>query len=566
MILKKCRFLRNKRQRTKSVLKAHKKGIELERVLFYDLPSGTLEERSLSRVYGRTNLYRDSKDPTDVDHIEVKFSTLEQDASWVIRSIHQGLSMGRFEVSRRGLATLRKFIFLMHYRNEALSTSYFELENPRNAPLADWIRRFKETRQLKTEVDVWLAGLDYYLNTPHHEIVATGESLRERYGNQRLHEMLRRRFDPAIEEWYALDYESLANYFFLGVWEAAEGHEFVLGGNGFGLWEGLIYGSPGAHRLYVVSPRIALVLRRTFLHQPHSNDPSILYSCLADIPIPKPTVDHADKEFLQALSDADPEMVKIAFNTYRNTPKAHDDLFTFHITKLTDRQTYAVNEVIMMNANLHHNGSLTFSSPDIMLGTLEAYMTSHNTFLGGKRSLFRPLRQELLRMKQEDIPPSFLPNDREPLFLGSDTDADHQLNILLRFTIMKGIDFPSAYNRAYLVFHMATDGGLSNTVSSRIRKIRETAIFKLISHLDPPLPSFASSRPVVIVETLSQEESELFFAIIGHLVDQLHVGSHSNDLLANIIYESAIIGVTEWLVRERTDVLDLLLPWVSIVT
>ena len=37
-----------------------------------------------------------------------------------------------------------------------------------------------------------------------------------------------------------LSYEILANYFFLGIWEAADNSEFILSGNGFGLWEGRI--------------------------------------------------------------------------------------------------------------------------------------------------------------------------------------------------------------------------------------------------------------------------------------------------------------------------------------
>jgi len=512
-------------------------------------------------------------EPVNVDYLEDKLADLENDTSAVIRTIHLGLGRPSrtFTLSRKELATLRKFIFLMHYRSDAVSSTYFHENNPHNAPLADWIRNFKEARQLKTEVDVWLEGLRYYLDTPHHTIVAAGERLRERYGDNRLHEMLRQRFDPAIEEWYAVDYESLANYFFLGVWEAAEGSEFVLGGNGFGLWEGLIYGTPGAHRLYVLSPRIAIVLRRTYLHHPHSNDPSILYSCLADILIPQPTIAYASKDILKNVDNDDPSLMKSLFNAYRMSDRAQDDSFTFHITKLTSSQTYSVNEVVMMNANLHSKGSLTFTSRSLMLHTLQKYMASHNTFMGGKRALFQPLLQTLqTEMTEVNRHPSPVSDDaiRLPTFSITDTDADRQLTIFLRFILTNGLTFPSTYNRAYLVFHMATDGSLVNSVSSKIRGIRDCAKSRLISFLDPPLPSFVPhlAQPV-LVETLPKEESELFFAFIGHLVDQLEVGSYSNDLLANIIYEAAIVGVTQWLVTERYDFLeDLLFPWVSILT
>jgi hypothetical protein len=69
-----------------------------------------------------------------------------------------------------------------------------------------------------------------------------------------------------------------------------------------------------------------------------------------------------------------------------------------------------------------------------------------------------------------------------------------------------------------------------------------------------------------ITETLPREESELFFALVGHQVDKLNVGRYTNDLLGNIIYEAAIIGVTHWLAKNRYDVLrDLLYPWMNIV-
>ncbi|KAJ3505447.1 hypothetical protein NLJ89_g7410 [Agrocybe chaxingu] len=562
-----------------SLWRGSKKGAES--VFYYDLATGSLDVRPLSKVYGQINLYRDEKDPTNVDYLEGKLAELERDTSGVIRSIHCGIPQRCFSLSRMELATLRKFIFLMHYRNDAHSSVYFNEKTRHNAPLANWIKKFKEARQLETEVDVWLTGLKYYLETPHHTMVAVGEGLRERYGDQPISEMLRRRFEPAIEEWYAMDYESLANYFFLGVWEAADDTEFVLGSNGLGLWEGLIYGNPGAHRLYVVSPRVALVLRRTFLHHPHSNDPSVLYSCLADVPIAQPTTEYADRTILERIKDADPWIKKSAFDAYRATPKAQEDRFTFRITKLTSAQTYAVNEVIMMNANLRHNGSLTYASSKAMLTTLEAYMSSHNTFMGGKRQLFQPLLRKLQALKSEnfsrdalikpskvkklkaDAPPS--PVDH----VDSCTDADHQLSIFLQFTVKGNVTFPSLYNRAFLLLRMATDRPLANPISDRVRGIRDTAISRLCSFLDPPLPIFNSPNSYPssdeLVETLPREESELFFSLIGHLVDQLDVGRHSNDILANLIYEAGIIAVALWLTKERPDVLvDLLHPWVSI--
>jgi len=361
-----------------------------KRIYVYDVISGRLAQRQIAKVYGRVNLYRNMKNPSDVDYLEHKLADLEREASHIIRNIHLSLPLGSITLAREQLATLRKFIFVMHYRHDAVSTTCFHEDNPSNASIRDWIQRYKERHQLQTEVDVWLEGLKYYLETPHQTIIATGEDLRERYGNGRFFEMLSKRFDPDIEELYAIEYESMANYFFLGVWEAAEDTEFVLSGNGFGVWEGLIYGNPGAHRIYVVSPRIALILRRTCFHQPHSNDPSILSSSLAGIPISRPVIKYVNKERLTNHDQDNPLLA-----TYRNTPEAQKDTFTFTFTKLSRQQTYAVNGVIMTNAN---QSSITFSRPDAMLSTLEVYMDSHTTFDEDKRSSFQPLRVQLAQM------------------------------------------------------------------------------------------------------------------------------------------------------------------------
>jgi len=330
---------------------------------------------------------------------------------------------------------------------------------------------------------------------------------------------------------------------------------------------GLIgYTLPGAHRLYVVSPRIAIVLRRTLLHNTHPNDPAILYSCLAEIPIPQTHVQYADESSVLFVDDLDPELMKRARMSYRTSQKAQEDRFTLGITKLTRSQTYTVNEVLMLNINLHQHGSLTFSTASIMLDTVCTYMMSNNTFLGRKSSLFRPLLLELTDIQKEALAVStsaaiYTPN------LNVDTDADVQLNMLLRFTIMKAIDFPSNYNRAYLIFHMATDGpSLHNAVSFNIRKLCFDAISKLKSFLDPPCLPIMSNLSSRITETLPREESELFFALVGYQVDKLDVGRYTNDFLGNIVYEAAIIGVTHWLAKNRYDILrDLLYPWMKIV-
>jgi len=65
--------------------------------------------------------------------------------------MHDGLQAHTSTLSRTELATVQKFIFLMHYQTEALSSKETD---PQNAPIAEWIRTYKATRRLKTGINV----------------------------------------------------------------------------------------------------------------------------------------------------------------------------------------------------------------------------------------------------------------------------------------------------------------------------------------------------------------------------------------------------------------------------
>jgi hypothetical protein len=327
---------------------------------------------------------------------------------------------------------------------------------------------------------------------------------------------------------YALHYEYLSEKYFLGVWVAAEESEFVLSGNSFSIREGSINSKTEVHRLHILSPRIAMVLRRTCLNNPSFNHRSSLHSYLAGVPISRPDIRYTNEDF------TDPQ-----------------DSFRFPYTQLSCQQTNDVNEVIMMNTNLRHNGFVIFQQPSMMRKTVDFYMRSPHTFLGGKQNLFRPLLSQL-----DDS--SSLPEGE------SESPSDFQLRLLLGFMIQGHIAFPSTYTRACLIFHMATVASLANPISLQMRKIQDAAIDKLRCVLDPPVPE--ESQPIELVQSLAGDESELFFSLIALVLDRANVSTcRSTDVVTTVITEAAIIGVTYWLAEERPDVLrDALSEWVHI--
>ncbi|KAF9523943.1 hypothetical protein CPB83DRAFT_646048 [Crepidotus variabilis] len=319
---------------------------------FYNLENGCFTIEDLGSVYGETNLYRNQKEPRDVDYLEHRLGNLEQHACSAIKLIHYGILCSSVTFTRAELVSLRKFVFLTHYRSAAASVSYFCESDPRNASLVDWIESLKTSHGLETDDDVWKEGLKYYLDTSHEDIIAAGQALRYRYGEQQLQKMLQSRVDPELEEWYAIDYENQAKNFCLGIWEAATGSEFVLSENGSGIWDRLIYGSPGTHKIYVVQVTYSEDLSLDLHPTPNKLRPSLL-------------------------------------------PETPDDRFIFKFTKLSFDQTYSVNEVLLRNANVKHRGSITFLSCRLMLQTLKRYLASGNPALLEEKALFRPLVESL---------------------------------------------------------------------------------------------------------------------------------------------------------------------------
>ncbi|KAF8968083.1 hypothetical protein BDZ97DRAFT_1655377, partial [Flammula alnicola] len=357
---------------------ARKSGIDKDTILVYDIPNQTFEPQPVGKVHGIVNMYRDHRNTQNVDHLEQGLSRLENDAARVIRSIHQAIDAKRDVVTmkRKELVTVRKFIYLMHYRRTSLIPSYFDENDPESGPLREYYKFLQKKHGLRTQNDIFLFGMKYILETSHHEMVNATEALWEKYGMKDFAMMLRTRVDPdIIDNFFAVDYATMADMLFLSIWQAAEGEEFVVANNSFGLWEGAIDGQPAIHRLFIVSPKIALILRQTIFANEEVmpsllSQGAVVNSSLTDIPSVPASSTHAN--FTRPRGDDAAVMRALA--AYRVTPAAQEDVFTFKITTLTKKQTLALNHVVLLN--VLDNGNVTFASPAAMQRTVESYLQS----------------------------------------------------------------------------------------------------------------------------------------------------------------------------------------------
>lgn len=277
----------------------------------------------------------------------------------------------------------------MHYRKEGLSLSYFASDHPENAPIRERIKRTRKRLNLESPVHMWLYFLRYYLDTPHTQIGLDAMKGTPMSGNNMdlSGHLFKSMLNPDAENFEAITYQLQSEGYYLGIVQAASGEEFVLGHNGFGLWEGVAAVGPQIHRLFIISPRIALLLRMN-MFRPGLQDEKRPFFCnsdLLEIRLPGPTCstvmfNSSKQNGLDALN-------------YKASSEAKNDQFQFPITKLTKRQTYLINSVVMLNAR--QQGSLTFLTPQIMRSTVRTHWRNKDPEVRVEQPRYVPLIRRL---------------------------------------------------------------------------------------------------------------------------------------------------------------------------
>ncbi|GLB45337.1 putative protein of unknown function (DUF4238) [Lyophyllum shimeji] len=591
-----------------------------ERVWFYDIEHGTLEPRLIAGVYGVTNLYRDVRNASDVDEVEKKLSVLEEKAAQILQSIHRSIDVNNAEptlsIVREDLEKFRKFLFLMHYRNEALSLSYFSPTHPENSPIRKRIETMSKRLNLKSPADMWLHYMRYYLDTPHSEI---GRQAFEGLPNDVDPVTLLKDFcgvDPMAANFEAISYQSQAGLYYVGIVQAARGEEFILGHNTFGLWEGLVAGIPAIHRLFIVSPRIAVLLRLNSF-RPGTDLALTLHrisaSDLLDIPLEAPITKPLD--WLIEGAELTAAGVK-ALDDYKASDQAKRDQYTSRITRLSKQQTYAINSVVLLNTK--RTGSLTFLSPDRMRSTARKFWRDNDPASREERFKYEALIRRLsstspaitgeappspqgpVRLhspptkRSIDVDPSPLPaaSSKAPLTKAplpkesssnSSRSASSQTTDELRVALNKAVfmqllrlsgppSTPQAHYEGIRAlwkhFAEAPKELHSHPLVSDYRRVSQEVIqrFRSLLLLKNPLP-FRPRPNAELAETLSSTDAEFLFAFMDHLLDRLGFSNRNiaatdprlQDTLDKrvvLMKNLAACGLLSWLAKNRHDCLD----------
>jgi hypothetical protein len=425
----------------------------------------------------------------------------------------------------------------MHYRNASYSNTYFQVDHPENAGGRQWIESFMKAKGIQSSAEIWLHFLRYYLDVSHSDIMRDAAELIEKYGDEGLQQMIAKTcVPPDLENFPAYTYHTHAHHYFFSIWEAAEGEEFIITHNAFGLWEGLVCGCPGLHRIFVVSPRIALVLRNV-MSRPEMKErlpPGSLMSSLLNVNPAPPTPIYASGTRGTHISRVNFES-PMSLARYRASQEGENDSFVFKITKLSRPQTMEFNSVVLVN--VRKTGSLTFLSRESMLRTARAFRSLPVNFPASE--LLVPLIARLTTTME--TPPSQPP----ATVLNQDVDAHTLVDVVLYVLLMQictgSRRFETVYDRAHLVFRIMEKAKPTLFADEISREVEKA--FKACKDLwdEMPIGDGVSFDP--LLSSISNESSSQLFQFMIPCMSRLGaVMSGGGGILEELQDEVAVVS------------------------
>ena len=221
-----------------------------------DFAAGALIQEDVARTFGFVDMYRDinasASDPYD---LEKRLSRLENDAARIIADIKRAHDSGRENVhlKRSDKDLLRRFLFIMHYRNTTLAGRYEKSTEEYDLDDREMMLSYMQKHAFRTPRDVWLSNIRAFLEIDL--------SVEWNMWFPQLHE----RAYPSDARWFFAKMQM--SYLAFCAPETGD-DEFLLTQNSYSVFEGP--NSPNGawtdfHVFAPVSPRLLMVTRSCLL-------------------------------------------------------------------------------------------------------------------------------------------------------------------------------------------------------------------------------------------------------------------------------------------------------------
>lgn len=380
----------------------------------------TMAGTPIETTYGIVNMYRDEENATDVDHIEKAFSRLESDAARIIHRIDKTVEKGEVTLPRGEVNTLRKFLFLLSYRNNRRSRQF--IEEIFDEDTHDHIKSFQAEHGLKDTKAVWLFNIKNILESEHWEIE-----------------------DNSKVFWVdRMDYKVEQQFYQMGLFCVPQGFEFITTGS-MGLFEGspcmnpivrmqldAMCGKPrwrpgvqpiepslALTRSWPLTPRLVVMLRHRMLTEeghvlaqglrPQAHD--FMQSYFHDFPRVMATVTYnpslsaATRSMMSGQRTEGDEGIRREFEEEnkldgQSINSRLKDTLKFKISTLNEDQAARIN-VLMLE---HCDGIINFINPSSLRKSLKRYVQDRRIVVRANRdSRFKSLDRKLEAEEEKQV-------------------------------------------------------------------------------------------------------------------------------------------------------------------
>jgi hypothetical protein len=393
-----------------------------------------INEKPVGRILGQTNLYQDTSKPVEQQqHVELMLANLESQASMVFRKI-----IKHFEQKEPGLwitrdehNLLRKFFFLLKYRNDGFHHRFFH-QTPEGYSEDDRerLREYMAKHGFKRPMDVWL-----------HNIKAITDLKMDPERNWVLE--LRKRMYPDDAMWFYTHVESS----YMAICTPSDpADEFILTDRSYGIFEGpnqMVQDTETGevaggmhtplHEFAPISPKLMIVLRSYLFPNPSKDaDENVkknralmrllvldmcydyeVKSLLGDLPIDEPQ--NNDSWFIGNLTECP--------GIGGSRSKKHDK-FYFTFFPINSNHVNTINAISLDNCA--HCSSVVFKSQESFTRTLEWYLTAPCTI--GKIVMGVDAELREVTLKKLEAASRSLGSTKETVWMKVSTPLIHDYN------------------------------------------------------------------------------------------------------------------------------------------
>jgi len=338
-----------------------KKARKYCKVSFFSLKDGIFETCKASRTFGVQNMYQDINERSAAKcEVEEKLRLLEERASKILVNIEAAYNRGdgSITINRQDKDELRRFLFIMLYRNRTLEWRYEKSKQDYDADDRALMMKYMEENGFEDPKAVWLANICAFLE------VKLGHDV------QRWARELCQRAYPLDAQWFV---GHLQTTFLSFCCPDHPADEFILTQNAYSIFEGPSDAQwTDWHVFAPISPRLIIVMRKCLLQKVDEPElekirqeelklmvslnfdhPSDAQSSLIDLPLERPQVRYSSPQF-------------------GGLPQhSNDDSFTFKFIPLCPSHLQRINSIFLEEA-LETSG-IVFRTDEAFKWALEAY-------------------------------------------------------------------------------------------------------------------------------------------------------------------------------------------------